>query len=201
MCANKLAPAAVFPAHWAPNAMVHYDKKQFPARYRDGIFIAFHGSWNRAPYPQGGYNVVFQQFAGDHASGNCEIFADGFAGAVMTPEGAAHRPSGLAVGPDGALYVADDVGGRIYRIVYKGGSAGGAGAVTPCPSSTAPAGNVVAAPAKPPEGTHPDAGVPLPEGVTPEMVALGDRVYHGQVGGARLCRMPWREWYWFSLGS
>ena len=134
------APAAVFPAHWAPNAMVHYDKKQFPSRYRDGIFIAFHGSWNRAPYPQGGYNVVFQQFAGDHASGNCEIFADGFAGAVMTPEGAAHRPSGLAVGPDGALYVADDVGGRIYRIVYKGGAAGGAGAGTPCPSSTAPAG-------------------------------------------------------------
>ena len=128
VCANKLAPAAVFPAHWAPNAMVHYDKKQFPSRYRDGIFIAFHGSWNRAPYPQGGYNVVFQQFAGDHASGNCEIFADGFAGAVMTPEGASHRPSGLAVGPDGALYVADDVGGRIYRIVYKGGAAGGAGA-------------------------------------------------------------------------
>jgi glucose/arabinose dehydrogenase/mono/diheme cytochrome c family protein len=183
-CAHKLAPAAVFPAHWAPNAMVHYDKKQFPARYRNGVFIAFHGSWNRAPYPQGGYNVVFQPFAGDRASGNCEIFADGFAGAVMTPEGAAHRPSGLAVGPDGALYVSDDVGGRIYRIVYQGGSAGLAGSVTPCPSATAPAGDVVAAPAKPPEGTHPDAGAPLPEGVTADMVALGNRIYHGQVGAA-----------------
>jgi glucose/arabinose dehydrogenase/mono/diheme cytochrome c family protein len=183
-CAHKLAPAAVFPAHWAPNAMVHYDKKQFPARYRNGVFIAFHGSWNRAPYPQGGYNVVFQPLAGDRVSGNCEIFADGFAGAVMTPEGAAHRPSGLAVGPDGALYVSDDVGGRIYRIVYQGGSAGLAGSVTPCPSATAPAGHVVAAPAKPPEGTHPDAGAPLPEGVTADMVALGNRIYHGQVGAA-----------------
>ena len=183
-CAHKLAPAAVFPAHWAPNAMVHYDKKQFPARYGNGVFIAFHGSWNRAPYPQGGYNVVFQPLAGDRASGNCEIFADGFAGAVMTPEGAAHRPSGLAVGPDGALYVSDDVGGRIYRIVYQGGSAGLAGSVTPCPSATAPAGDVVAAPAKPPEGTHPDAGAPLPKGVTADMVALGNRIYHGQVGAA-----------------
>jgi mono/diheme cytochrome c family protein len=164
--------------------MVHYDKKQFPARYRSGVFIAFHGSWNRAPYPQGGYNVAFQPLAGDHASGNCEIFADGFAGAVMTPESAAHRPSGLAVGPDGALYVSDDVGGRIYRIVYRGGTAGSAGSVTPCPSATAPAGDVVAVPAKPPEGTHPDAGAPLPEGVTAEMVALGNRIYHGQGGGA-----------------
>ena len=183
-CAHKLAPAAVFPAHWAPNAMVHYDKKQFPSRYRNGVFIAFHGSWNRAPYPQGGYNVVFQPLAGDRASGNCEIFADGFAGAVMTPEGAAHRPSGLAVGPDGALYVSDDVGGRIYRIVYQGGSAGLAASVIPCPSATAPAGDVVAAPAKPPEGTHPDVGAPLPEGVTADMVALGNHIYHGQVGAA-----------------
>ena len=104
-----------------PNATVHYDKKQFPARYRDGVFVAFHGSWNRAPYPQGGYNIVFQPFAGDYASGNCEIFADGFAGAEMTPEGATHRPSGLAVGPDSALYVADDVGGRSGRLFIRAG--------------------------------------------------------------------------------
>ncbi len=183
-CAGKLGPAAVFPAHWAPNAMVHYDKKQFPARYRDGVFIAFHGSWNRAPFPQGGYNVVFQPLAGEHASGNCEIFADGFAGAVMTPEGAVHRPSGLAVGPDGALYVSDDIAGTIYRIVYQGGAAATAGSVTPCPSATAAAGDVVAAAAKPPEGTHPDAGAQLPEGVTPDMISLGNSVYHGQAGGA-----------------
>jgi glucose/arabinose dehydrogenase/cytochrome c5 len=194
VCANKIAPTAAFPAHWAPNAMVRYDQKQFPARYREGVFIAFHGSWNRAPYAQGGYNVVFQALAGDRASGQCEIFADGFAGAVKSPAKAAHRPSGLAVGPDGSLYVSDDIRGRIYRIVYRGGSEGGseggAANVTACPSATAPAGNPVEVTAEPPEGTHPDAGaaavgsLPVPEGATREMVALGERIYRGQAGGA-----------------
>jgi glucose/arabinose dehydrogenase/mono/diheme cytochrome c family protein len=190
VCATKLAPVAAFPAHWAPNAMVHYDQQQFPARYRSGMFIAFHGSWNRAPYAQGGYNVVFQPLSGDHASGACEIFADGFAGAVKSPAGAAHRPSGLAVAPDGALYVSDDVRGRIYRIVYRGGANFSAANITPCPSLTAPAGNIMEAAAQPPEGTHPEAGAaanltaPLPEGVTPEMIALGNRIFHGLVAGA-----------------
>jgi glucose/arabinose dehydrogenase/mono/diheme cytochrome c family protein len=192
-CATKGAPIAAFPAHWAPNGMVRYDRQQFPARYHDGVFIAFHGSWNRAPYGQGGYNVVFQALAGDRASGQCEIFADGFAGAAKSPDQAAHRPSGLAVGPDGSLYVSDDVRGRIYRIVYQGGSASGKGAakIIPCPSASAPAGNISVAQAKPPEGTHPDAGaaaetasLPVPNGATKEMIALGDRIYHGQVGGA-----------------
>jgi glucose/arabinose dehydrogenase/mono/diheme cytochrome c family protein len=190
VCANKIAPIAAFPAHWAPNAMVLYDKTQFPARYRDGVFIAFHGSWDRAPYAQGGYNVVFQALAGDHASGLCEIFADGFAGAVESPARAEHRPSGLAVGPDGSLYVSDDIRGRIYRIVYRGGSEGGAANITACPSLTAPAGNPVEVAAQPPEGTHPDAGaaassnLPVPEGATREMVVLGERIFRGQVGGA-----------------
>jgi glucose/arabinose dehydrogenase len=189
VCANKIAPLASFPAHWAPNAMVRYDQKQFPARYQGGVFIAFHGSWDRAPYSQGGYNVVFQGLSGDHASGQCEIFADGFAGAEKSPAKAEHRPSGLAVGPDGSLYVSDDVRGRIYRIVYKGGPEGDAAKVTPCPSATAPAGNPVEVTAQPPEGTHPDAGavgttLSVPGGATREMVALGDRIYHGQVGGA-----------------
>lgn len=98
-CATKSAPIAGFPAHWAPNAMALYNKQQFPAHYRNGVFIAFHGSWDRAPYPQGGYNVVFQALAGDRATGGCEIFADGFAGGVKSPGEAQHRPSGLAVGP------------------------------------------------------------------------------------------------------
>jgi glucose/arabinose dehydrogenase/mono/diheme cytochrome c family protein len=187
-CANKIAPVAVFPAHWAPNAMVKYDQTQFPARYREGVFIAFHGSWNRAPYAQGGYNVVFQPLAGERASGQCEVFADGFAGPVKSPAGAEHRPSGLAVGPDGSFYVSDDIRGRIYRIVYRGGAQASTGNITACPSSAAPAGSIVEQAAQPPEGTHPDAGkgasVPVPPGATRAMVALGDRVYHGQVGGA-----------------
>ncbi|HEY6291408.1 MAG TPA: c-type cytochrome [Terriglobia bacterium] len=188
-CANKIPPAAAFPAHWGPNGMVLYNKKQFPTRYRSGVFIAFHGSWDRAPYPQGGYNVVFQPLAGDRASGACEIFADGFAGAVKSPDKAEHRPSGVAVGPDGSLYVSDDIRGRIYRIAYRGGSEGGA-KFTPCPSASAPAGDIIEVAAKPPEGTHPDAGaaasasVQVPEGATRGMVTLGDRIYHGQVGGA-----------------
>jgi glucose/arabinose dehydrogenase len=60
LCALKIGPTAYFPAHWAPNGMVLYNQKQFPAHYRQGLFIAFHGSWNRAPYAQGGYNVVYQ---------------------------------------------------------------------------------------------------------------------------------------------
>ena len=73
-CARKIAPVAAFPAHWAPDGMALYDKEQFPVRYRNGVFIAFHGSWNRAPYPQKGYNVVFQALAGDQASGKVRDF-------------------------------------------------------------------------------------------------------------------------------
>jgi mono/diheme cytochrome c family protein len=187
-CASKLGPIAAFPAHWGPNAMVGYDKEQFPEHYRSGVFIAFHGSWDRAPYAQGGYNVVFQPLDGDRASGNCEIFADGFAGAVKSPAQAEHRPSGLAVGPDGALYVSDDVRGRIYRIVYRGGTDFDASKLTKCPSNTAPAGNFIEAATRPPEGTHPDAGaaaaLPVPQGSTRQMVELGNRIYQGEVGGA-----------------
>ena len=51
-CAQKRGPVAIFPAHWAPNDLLLYDGHQFPAAYRGGAFIAFHGSWNRAPFPQ-----------------------------------------------------------------------------------------------------------------------------------------------------
>jgi glucose/arabinose dehydrogenase/mono/diheme cytochrome c family protein len=187
VCASKTGPVAAFPAHWAPNGMARYNEKQFPARYRDGVFIAFHGSWNRAPYAQGGYNIVFQPLAGARSSGGCEIFADGFAGPVKTPEGATHRPSGVAPGPDGALYVSDDIRGRIYRIVYQGGVKGDA-MITPCPSASAPAGDVVEVKATPSAGTNVDAGstasVPVPDGATRDMVMLGDRIYHGKEGGA-----------------
>ncbi|HXF95627.1 MAG TPA: PQQ-dependent sugar dehydrogenase [Gemmatimonadales bacterium] len=117
-CAATRQPEVAFPAHWGPNAMVFYTGSQFPARYRGGLFVAFHGSWNRAPLPQAGYNVVFAPFSGGRALGTYEVFAEGFAGPEVSPRGARHRPSGVALGPDGSLYVSDDQGGRIYRIVY-----------------------------------------------------------------------------------
>jgi glucose/arabinose dehydrogenase/mono/diheme cytochrome c family protein len=191
VCASKIGPAAAFPAHWAPNGMVFYDKKQFPDRYRGGVFIAFHGSWDRAPYAQGGYNVVFQSLTGSHPANGCEVFADGFAGSVASPEGAVYRPSGVAVGPEGSLYVSDDIKGRIYKITYKGSSVAqpAESAFTPCPGPTALAGEISHANAKPPEGTNSDVSaaetptLPVPPGATQEMVALGDRIYHGQAAG------------------
>jgi glucose/arabinose dehydrogenase/mono/diheme cytochrome c family protein len=184
-CATKTGPVAAFPAHWAPNGMVFYDKAQFPTHYRNGLFIAFHGSWDRAPFAQQGYNVVFQALAGDKAAGKCEIFAEGFAGATKSPGKAVHRPDGLAVSADGTLFVSDDVTGRIYRVTYTGKGAG-SGRVVPCPDLTAGAGPVALDDSKPPEGTNPDAGaaLPVPPGATKEMVALGNRIYHGEVGGA-----------------
>jgi hypothetical protein len=73
------------PGHWAPNDLLIYSGNAFPAAYRGGAFVAFHGSWNRAPEPQGGYNVVFQPLADGKAAGPYVVFADGFAGAVKQP--------------------------------------------------------------------------------------------------------------------
>jgi glucose/arabinose dehydrogenase len=119
-CADRKDPVATFPGHWAPMDLLFYTGSQFPARYRDGAFIAFHGSWNRAPQPQAGYNVVFQPLDGEAARGRYEVFADGFAGANVGPATATHRPVGLAEAPDGSLFVTDDKGGRIWKIVYRG---------------------------------------------------------------------------------
>jgi glucose/arabinose dehydrogenase/cytochrome c553 len=184
VCAQKQAPIAAFPAHWAPNDMLIYEGSQFPAAYKDGAFIAFHGSLHRAPLPQGGYNVVFQPLADGKASGPFVVFADGFAGAIKQPGQAAHRPTGLAVGPDGALYIADDQGGRIWRVTYRGGDkAGGvaAGAPSPAATQTAATGNVLS-----PEGIHPNAEakpLPIPPGASPDQVALGERIFQGQADG------------------
>jgi glucose/arabinose dehydrogenase len=133
ICAQKQPSIAQFPAHWAPDAMLIYSAKQFPASYRGGLFIAFHGSWNRAPGPQGGYNVVYQPMANGMPSGNFVVFADGFAGPIKEPEGSRFRPSGLAVGPDGALYISEDKHGRIWRVVYEGDAAAAAANVASAP--------------------------------------------------------------------
>jgi glucose/arabinose dehydrogenase/cytochrome c5 len=114
-------PVAAYPGHMAPNDILFYTGNQFPARYKNGAFIAFHGSWNRAPEPQAGYFVVFQPFRDGKPFGDWEVFADGFSGSPeQTASGRAdHRPCGLAQGPDGSLYIADDVKGTIYKITYS----------------------------------------------------------------------------------
>ena len=119
---KAIDPAAAYPGHMAPNGLLFYTGNQFPEKYKNGAFIAFHGSWNRAPEPQKGYFVVFQPFKNGKPNGDWEIFADNFAGAenISDPGKAAHRPCGLAQGPDGSLYVTDDVKGRVYKITYNG---------------------------------------------------------------------------------
>ena len=115
-------PIQAFPGHWGPNDVLFYNGDQFPEKYQGGAFIAWHGSWNRAPLPQEGYKLTFTPFNGSSPSGDYETFADGFTGVdtLRSPGNAEHRPTGLAVGPDGGLFVADDEGGTIWRIAYVG---------------------------------------------------------------------------------
>lgn len=119
--AEYIDPAAAYPAHMAPNGLLFYTGNQFPEKYKNGAFIAFHGSWNRAPEPQAGYFVVFQPFKNGMPNGDWEVFADNFSGAPeKTASGKAdHRPCGLAQGPDGSLYVTDDKNGTIFKISYN----------------------------------------------------------------------------------
>ncbi|MFD2161263.1 PQQ-dependent sugar dehydrogenase [Paradesertivirga mongoliensis] len=114
-------PVAAFPAHMAPNGLLFYTGNMFPERYKNGAFVAFHGSWNRAPEPQKGFLVAFIPFKDGKPSGEWETFADGFSGSPeKTASGRAdHKPCGLAMGPDGALYVTDDSKGAIYKISYN----------------------------------------------------------------------------------
>ena len=119
-CETAPRPVVAFPGHWAPDGMAFYNNRTFPLKYRGGLFIAFHGSWNRAPLPQAGYKVVFVPIERGVATGAAEVFADGFAGPVVTPTGARYRPTGVAVGPDGSLYVTSDQGaGAVFRIVKQ----------------------------------------------------------------------------------
>lgn len=121
-CENVEKPIAVFPAHWGPNDLLFYTGDQFPEKYKNGAFIAFHGSWNRLEFEQAGFLVAFLPMKDGMPSGDWEIFAQGFLGpkAVASPREAIYRPTGLAQGPDGSLYISDDQRGTIWRIMYYG---------------------------------------------------------------------------------
>jgi glucose/arabinose dehydrogenase/mono/diheme cytochrome c family protein len=115
-------PLIGFPGHWAPNDLLFYKGNQFPERYKHGAFIAFHGSTNRAPYPQAGYFVAFVPFKNGKPAGDWEVFADGFAGIdpIINTNDAKSRPMGLAEGPDGSIYITDSKKGKIWRVMFKG---------------------------------------------------------------------------------
>lgn len=118
-CADKDDPILAFPAHWAPNDLLFYTGTQFPSTYQNGAFIAFHGSWNRAPLPQQGYKVVFVPFNGSTPAPDYQEFATGFPG-EGGPDDARYRPMGLAQAPDGSLYITDSEEGKIWRVYYTG---------------------------------------------------------------------------------
>lgn len=120
-CAQFEAPTAGFPAHSAPVDLQFFSHPNLPARYRDGAFVVMHGSWNRAPAPMQGYNILYQPFADGKPSGKYEVFADGFAGKtpLMSPTEAVSRANGIAIGPDGSLYITESVKGKTWRVFAR----------------------------------------------------------------------------------
>ena len=112
-CGRTAAPVLAFPAHWAPMATLFSSGTQFPASYRAGVFIAFHGSWNRAPAPQQGFRVIFAPFQNGRAAGTYDTFA------APAGDPTSIRFSGLALGPDGSLYVGADAQGKVWRVMAK----------------------------------------------------------------------------------
>jgi glucose/arabinose dehydrogenase len=114
-CDGVVQPVTPIQAHSAPLGLAFYTGDSFPADYWGDLFIAYHGSWNRS-VPTG-YKVVRLPLDGGEQVGPLQDFVSGW---LDEATGAASgRPVGLAVGPDGALYVSDDKGGFIYRISYE----------------------------------------------------------------------------------
>ena len=115
-CDGVAQPLIQMQAHSAPLALAFYTGESFPGEYRGDLFIAFHGSWNRS-VPTG-YKIVRLPLRGSEPAGPVEDFVSGWLDEESNQ--ASGRPAGLAVGPDGALYISDDKGGFIYRIRYHG---------------------------------------------------------------------------------
>jgi glucose/arabinose dehydrogenase len=115
LVAKAIIPDVLLGAHVAPLQFAFYTGTQFPESYRGGVFLAEHGSWNRAS--RAGYQVVFVGFKDGKAAADPVPFLTGF---VPNPAGpdVNGRPVGITVAPDGALLVSDDGAARIYRISY-----------------------------------------------------------------------------------
>jgi hypothetical protein len=111
MVARAIAPDYALGSHVAALGLAFYTGEAFPPAYRGGAFIGEHGSWNRSEYS--GYKVVFVPFAGGRPSGPPQDFLTGF---FKDEDRIAGRPVGVAVAGDGALLVADDVGGIVWRV-------------------------------------------------------------------------------------
>jgi glucose/arabinose dehydrogenase len=110
-CQEFTPPARQLGPHVAAIGMRFYTGRMFPDKYRGGVFIAEHGSWNRATPI--GYRVTFVGLEGGRAV-SYEPFAEGW----LKGSTAAGRPADVLVMPDGALLVSDDKAGRLYRISY-----------------------------------------------------------------------------------
>jgi len=115
LVAKAIIPDVLLGAHVAPMQFAFYTGQQFPESYRGGIFLAEHGSWNRAS--RAGYQVAFVGLKDGKAAADPVPFLTGF-----VPDPASHnvngRPVGVTVAPDGALLVSDDGANVIYRISY-----------------------------------------------------------------------------------
>ena len=116
LVAKAIPPDYALSSHVAALGLAFYAGGSFPATFRGGAFVGEHGSWNR--HVLNGYRVVFIRFAGGRPVGNPMNFVAGF----LDKDGNARgRPVGVAVDRTGALLVADDVGGTVWRVTYDGG--------------------------------------------------------------------------------
>lgn len=113
-CNRAANPVLAFPGHWGPMALAFYNADALGPEYKGGLFVAFHGSWNRAPLPQEGYRVVFVPFINGRPTGQYSTFATDKGGPT------ALRASGVAVAPDGSLYISADQNGKIWRVTKRG---------------------------------------------------------------------------------
>jgi len=111
-----ITPDVLLQPHNASVAIAFYEGRQFPAKFRGDIFAAEHGSWNRSVYS--GYEVIrVPLHQRGKATGEYEDFLTGF---VVDDKHVWGRPSGVAVGPDGSLFVTDDASNSIWRVTHIG---------------------------------------------------------------------------------